>query len=363
MQPAEPRLLSAAPRPLAHRLPTVIGLVGPGNVGSRVLDLMVRHASPDRTLLGIANSRSMRLARTCLADPHWRESLVSSIEPSSVERLADHLAGLPAARRILVDVTASRSVAECHAEWLSAGFEVVTANKWAAAGQQAQWPRLAQRGYRYATTVGAGLPVLDTLKSLHAAGDRLVSIEGVLSGTLSFLMSRVSNGRDFAECVREAHALGLTEPDPRLDLSGLDVARKLVIAVRAAGLSLDLEEVEVQSLVPPDSEDATADSFLEQAEALRRHWRRLRGECPGQGPALVHLGRASVDADGRVRARVGLERVAADNPFAGLCPGDNMVAIRTRTYREQPIWIRGPGAGADVTALQVWAEVVAASGC
>jgi len=362
MQPVEPRLPSLAVRPLPDPGSTLVGLIGPGNVGSRVLDLMARHASPERTLLGIANSRSMRLARTCLADPHWRESLDNSTEPSSVARLANFLAGLPAGRRILVDVTASRSVAERHADWLASGFEVVTANKWAAAGEQSQWPRLARRGYRYATTVGAGLPVLDTLRSLNAAGDRLVAIEGVLSGTLSFLMRRLSDGRDFAECVSEAHALGLTEPDPRLDLSGLDVARKLVIAVRAAGLSLDIEEVAIDSLVSPETRACTPEAFLGQSAAMRRHWDRLRGECPGRGEAIVHLGRASVEADGRVRARVGLERVSADSPFAGLDAGDNMVSIRTRTYSEQPIWIRGPGAGSDVTALQVWSEIVAASG-
>lgn len=359
MWQAEPAASIGQPPAQARVLPVALALIGPGNVGSRVLDLMVRHPSRDRVLLGIANSRRMCLADTCLAGADWRERLGAATAPSRVDRLVHFLGRTPARRRVLVDVTASPEVAARHADWLAEGFEVVTANKWAAAGDTAQWPRLDRPGYRYATTVGAGLPVLETLGRLQAAGDRLLSIEGVLSGTLSFLTRQVSAGRDFADSVREAHRLGLSEPDPRLDLSGLDVARKLVIAARAAGLSLDLSQVTVESLVPPGSEAQSTAAFLEDAEALRSHWNDRSANCPGEGPALVHVGHASAGDDGAVRARVGLQRVAADHPFAGLGAGDNMVAIRTATYREQPIWIRGPGAGADITARQVWADLVA----
>jgi aspartokinase/homoserine dehydrogenase 1 len=359
MQAVESIHVSPALRLPAAPKDVVVGLIGPGNVGSRVLDLMSDHAGSARRLLAIADSRRMQLSETCLARPGWRQRLRASREKSRIDELVRHLAAAPARRRILVDVTAAPEIAARHADWLAAGFEVVTANKWAAAGDPAQWPRLNRPGYRYATTVGAGLPVLETLGRLQAAGDRLLSIEGVLSGTLSYLTKQVSAGRDFAESVREAHSLGLSEPDPRLDLGGLDVARKLVIAARAAGLSLDLSQVSVESLVPPETQSLSTAAFLEEAGALRRHWHSRSAACPGEGRALVHVGCASVADDGRVRARVGLQRVAADHPFAALGAGDNMVAIRTATYREQPIWIRGPGAGADITARQVWADLVA----
>lgn len=349
--------------PTQHLAPvsgsTVIGLIGPGSVGSLVLDRMSRNGSPKRTLLGIANSTRMTLSSSCLANTGWRNALATSSERSCIDSLARHLANTLADRHILVDTTASPEVAERHAAWLESGLEVVTANKWAAAGPQANWHRLDRPGYRYATTVGAGLPILETLRGLRRAGDRLLSIEGVLSGSLSYLISRIGEGQSFPDTIAEAHRLGLTEPDPRLDLSGVDVARKLVIAARAAGLRIERDAIEVESLVPVGGHEATLNAFLADRHALEAHWQRMVESSPGSGETIVHLGRIEVDDSGKPRARVGLVRVDAGNPFAASSPGDNIVALRTETYRDQPIWIRGPGAGADITALQVWVEVVA----
>lgn len=341
--------------------PAAVGLIGPGNVGSRVLSRLADHARPGLSLVAIADSKRMLLSRECLSGQPWRELLDCSEDRSDVDRLTEFVVGVPTGRRILIDATASREVAGRHADWLAAGFEVVTANKWAAAGSRADWSRLARPNYRYATTVGAGLPILDTLSGLRRAGDRVLAIEGILSGTLSYLTAQVAAGHGFAESVRAAHRAGLTEPDPRLDLGGVDVARKLVIAARAAGLDLELDEVAIDSLVPPHLADVSLADFLDDADGVNAHWvEALRG-CPGRGSVPCHVGRVIRHGNGRIGARVGLQRVAARHPFAAIHPGDNIVAITTAAYRERPIWIRGPGAGADITALQVCSDVLAAA--
>jgi len=231
-----------------------------------------------------------------------------------------------------------------------------------AAGELQHAPDLNNPRYRHATTVGAGLPILQTLRALRRAGDRLLSIEGVLSGTLSYLSRRVADGEPFSRCVVTAHQEGMTEPDPRLDLGGVDVARKLVIAARAGGLALRLDQVEIDSLIPPAATEISIPEFLAGAEDLDRRWREAAATCPGQGSAIAHVGQVTIADDGCVQARVGLKRLPAAHPLAAVLPGDNIVAIRTQAYRDQPIWIRGPGAGADITALQVWSEVVQAAG-
>lgn len=336
-----------------------IGLIGPGNVGSRVLSRMAAQHWPGLFLSAIANSRRMVLSSECLAGRDWQGQLAGAELASDVDRLADFVGELPVDRRILVDVTASAEVAERHARWLADGFEVVTANKWAASGPQEGWARLERPNYFHATTVGAGLPILATLAGLRRAGERIAAIEGVLSGTLSYLTACVNAGYSFADSVVEAHELGLTEPDPRLDLNGIDVARKLVIAARAGGLALDLDDVEIDSLVPPDQAHVPTASFLAATGVLDGGWQRARERCPGNGSTLCHVGRLICDAEGRVHARVGLARYERDHPFVAISPGDNIVTIRTETYGDDPIWIRGPGAGAEVTALQVFSQILA----
>lgn len=263
---------------------------------------------------------------------------------------------------VMVDATASDTVAGWHAEWLGRGVHVVTANKLGVGADLARAQAIAGasagRGgrvgvYGDSATVGAGLPLLRSLRELAAGGDRIHSVEGVLSGSLAWLFDRYDGSQPFSQLVREARDSGYTEPDPRLDLSGEDVRRKLLILARAAGMPLQAHEVRVDSLVP----DALAATALSEVDALLP---TLDGPLAARalaarnaGAKLRFIGR--VDADG---ATVGLRTLPGDHP---LCAGggtDNVVAIASCRYRDQPLVIRGPGAGADVTAAALLDDVL-----
>ena len=260
---------------------------------------------------------------------------------------------------VVVDATASESVAAEHALWLARGVHVVTANK---LGQGAQQQRAAQiaahcadSGARYgdSATVGAGLPLLSSLRALVEGGDRIHRIEGVLSGSLAWLFHRYDGSEPFSVAVREALAAGFTEPDPRLDLSGEDVRRKLLILARASGLGLADGQVQVDSLVP------AALAMLPHAQALEQlaqldaplHQRWLHAREAGQ--VLRFIGRVEAGA-----ARVGVQSLAADHPLASGAGTDNCVAIYSDRYHDQPLLIQGPGAGAEVTAAALLDDVL-----
>ncbi len=265
-----------------------------------------------------------------------------------------------AARRVVVDATASPETASRHAEWLARGYAVVTANKIAAAAPTDAWRGLRSacaRGAAYgdAATVGAGLPVLATLRRLHACGDTLVAIEGVFSGSLSWLFNRYDGTRPFSSLLREARAWGYTEPDPRVDLCGADVARKLVILARAAGHAIDVDAVAVESLVPPALRDVDVGTFLARAGELDAAIAERHAAAVAQGYCLRHL--ATFDANGC--AHVGLVAVDADHPAARLSGADNLFALTTQRYRARPLVIQGPGAGAEVTAQALLGDLLA----
>ncbi|MCS3745450.1 homoserine dehydrogenase [Xanthomonas arboricola] len=260
---------------------------------------------------------------------------------------------------VLVDATASDVVADWHVEWLGRGVHVVTANK---LGQGTALSRAqALLAARHATgahygdsaTVGAGLPVLSSVRALVAGGDHIHSIEGVLSGSLAWLFHRYDGSGAFSHCVREAVASGYTEPDPRIDLSGEDVRRKLLILARAAGWQLEAEQVHVESLVPAGLTSVPIgqlDARLGELDAVvSARWQQARAA----GRCLRFVGR--VDAHG---ASVGLRELALEHPLAGGAGTDNRVAISSDRYREQPLLIQGPGAGAEVTAAALLDDVL-----
>jgi homoserine dehydrogenase len=260
---------------------------------------------------------------------------------------------------IVIDATASDAVADWHAEWLGRGVHVVTANKLGAGAglgraQAIQRARSeAATHYGDSATVGAGLPLLSSLRALVAGGDRIHRVEGVLSGSLAWLFHHYDGTRAFSGFVRQARLAGYTEPDPRIDLSGEDVRRKLLILARAAGLPLQSEEVQVDSLVPAGLAAlplAALDDALELLDApLAQRFQAARRD----GAKLRFLGR--FDDHG---ASVGLQALPADHP---LCSGggtDNRVAIFSDRYRDQPLVIQGPGAGAEVTAAALLDDVL-----
>jgi homoserine dehydrogenase len=260
---------------------------------------------------------------------------------------------------IVIDATASDAVADWHAEWLGRGVHVVTANKLGSGGglgrAQAIKRARSEAATRYgdSATVGAGLPLLSSLRALVAGGDRIHRVEGVLSGSLAWLFHHYDGLRPFSAFVRQARLAGYTEPDPRVDLSGEDVRRKLLILARAAGLPLQSEEVRVESLVPAALAALPLAALDDAWESLDAPLAQRFQDARRDGAELRFLGR--FDDRG---ASVGLQALPADHP---LCAGggtDNRVAIFSDRYCEQPLVIQGPGAGAEVTAAALLDDVL-----
>lgn len=353
--------MNALAQHVSRRAGAAVALFGTGHVGSAFLRLLSTPAGAEVRLVGVANSTRQIADATGLV----AESAVNALrEEATARNDGDLLAALDASgaqRRVIVDATASGQVAARHAGWLAAGYDVVTANKDAAAGSTAAWnalqagTRSAGVGYGDAATVGAGLPVLATLRRLHGCGDRVRAIEGVFSGSLSWLFAQYDGERPFSALLSEARAFGYSEPDPRLDLSGLDVARKLVILARAAGHAIEIGDVEVENLVPPSLREIDVPTFLARSVDLDAAIEARRAEAAAQRRVLRHL--AVLDEHGR--ARVGLAAVQAEHPAASLRGTDNLFALTTDRYRSTPLVIQGPGAGAEVTAQALLGDLLA----
>lgn len=348
-----------------HRRRTLaVGLIGPGRVGSALLDQLratqprLARAGLELKLCGVAASKRMwldsddpELNGRCDSAQTWR--------PSDLNEFAAHVLGIDGRHALLIDCSANDAVASHYATWLTAGLHVVTPNKLAGSGSLSRWQAIraacaSGMRFRYEATVCAGLPVVQTLRDLLDTGDELTSVEGMFSGTLAWLCNRHDGNQPFSALVREAHALGYTEPDPRDDLSGMDVARKLVILAREAGWPLSLEHVEVQSLVPAHLAALPVDEFMERLEELDDVMAARLAEARAQGGVLRH--HAHLDAHGR--ASVKLAILPTGHPFAHTRLTDNVVQFTTRRYRDNPLLVQGPGAGPEVTAAGIFADVL-----
>ena len=348
-----------------------VGIIGPGNVGRALLAQLAQSAARyggalqiggsglDLRLRAIANSRRMHLAPRKL-DPAGAVEALELGDPLDYARFAAHVRAEHLPHAMIVDCSGSDEVAGHYAEWLAAGIHVVTPNKQAGAGPLERYRAIREATkhgghFRYEATVGAGLPVIQTLRSQLDTGDELTEVEGVFSGTLAWLFNRFDGKVPFSQLVSEARALGYTEPDPRDDLSGMDVARKLVILAREAGRELSLEDVEIESLGPPTLREASRDEFLACLCELDAPLQARFEAAQRDGRALRYLAR--LDRDGR--ASVGL--VSPEPGHASLHSQltDNLVVFRTRRYASNPLVVQGPGAGPDVTAAGVFGDILA----
>lgn len=219
--------------------------------------------------------------------------------------------------------------------------------------------REAERHYLYEMTVGAGLPIISTLRDLVKTGDRVFSIEGALSGTLSYIFHLLDGLRPFSEIVLEAKARGYTEPDPRDDLSGMDVARKLVILAREMGLEVELEEIEVESLIPATLQHVDVAEFLERLPELDPTMAARARAAAEKGEKLCYVGRIETITDGaKARLTVAVRSFAPSAVFSRIKASDNVVAFRTARYDAQPLIVQGPGAGPQVTAAGVFGDLL-----
>jgi homoserine dehydrogenase len=351
--------MNAPTKILSSRIGVV--LLGTGAVGNVLLRQLGPANRAGIALVGVANSRKQYALESGLSLAGARERLDTHGEPRDDATLLAALDAFDCDRRAIIDATASTQVAAKHAEWLRAGHDVVTANKPAIGGTLASWravqeaARAGDSAYGDSATVGAGLPVLSTLRRLRGAGDRLIALEGVFSGSLSWLFNHYDGARSFQALLAEARAWGYTEPDPRADLSGADVARKLLILARASGFALDEHEVEIENLVPPHLREVDADAFRARTHELDASLAARLASAQEKGKVLRYLAR--LDAHGN--ASVGLCEVDAAHPAARLIGCDNLFALTTARYRAQPLVIQGAGAGPEVTAQALLADVLA----
>ncbi len=260
---------------------------------------------------------------------------------------------------IVADVTASAETVPALELALRLGYGAVTANKVPLVLDQATFDRLtATRRFRYETTVGSAVPVIETLLGLMRAADRIDLIRGVLSGTLGFLCTGLQNGQPFGQLVREALRQGYTEPDPRIDLGGMDVARKALILARTMGWRLELSDVEVRSLVPPELAGLPQDAFLGRLDELDAGFAGQVATAASAGQVLRYVAEVS---GGQVQ--VGLQAVPLESAVGRLRGNDNLVAYHTRYYPDEPLVLQGRGAGVDAAAAGVHADIVALASC
>ena len=344
-----------------------IGIIGPGQVGQALVQQiaeargrLLRETHLDLRVRAIATSKSMLLDEQQLDLPHWRENLTAHGVPCDLEAFARHVHAEHLPHAAIIDCSANSAVADHYPRWLAAGIHVLTPNKQAGGGPLARYQAVqaaAREGrarWRYEATVGAGLPVIGTLRDLIDTGDRIERIEGIFSGTLAYLFNRFDGKVPFSELVRQAKTAGYTEPDPRDDLSGLDVARKLVILGREMGLDLSVDQVHVESLVPEELAGASVDGFLQGLSCLDAPM-LARFEAAREANQVLRYC-AVLEADGR--AEVALKALPAFHPFAHIALTDNIVSFATARYRNNPLIVRGPGAGPDVTAAGVFADLL-----
>lgn len=342
-----------------------VGVIGPGNVGAALLDqlqaaqpALLGKANLDLRLRAVASRSGMHLAPRALHSD-WRAALAHQQQPCDLDLFSAHLLSAHLPHAVVIDCSGSAEVAERYAEWLAAGIHVVTPNKQAGSGPLPRYQRIraAAAGsgarFRYEATVGAGLPVITTLRDLVDTGDEVLAIEGIFSGTLAWLFNRFDGSEPFSALVEQARAMGYTEPDPRDDLSGIDVARKLVILAREAGRDLSLDQVQVESLVPAALRQSGAAAFMQALhEGDAALLQRLQ-QARARGAVLRYV--AALAAEG---ASVGLREVPKAHAFANLQLTDNVVQFRTRRYCDNPLVVQGPGAGPEVTAAGVFADLL-----
>lgn len=339
-------------------------LVGFGGVGRalarQILAARHRHAHRNRlhlAIIGVADSASAIIAPSGLSDAAIHdlldrksrgERLSPEPQPLTLDTLPPHT--------ILVDTTATTATVPWLIEAKARGMGVVLANKLPLAGDLRWWDAIADERARWETTCGAALPVISTLNTLLDSGDDILRIEGSLSGTLGFLSSQLEAGVPFGQAVRDAKAKGYTEPDPRQDLGGLDAARKALILARMLGYRLEMHDVAIESLYPPEMDALSVDEFLREADALDAPMRQRAGELTTGGRKLRY---AAEIADGKLR--VGLVGVAPESKLGSIRSSDSIVVFHTRYFSDNPLAVSGRGAGQEVTASGVLGDIVSLS--
>ncbi len=343
-----------------------IGLFGPGNIGGTLLDQLSaeserlrREFDLDIRVRGIATSKKMLLSEDGIDLSSWRDKFKSEAIAYNEEIFLSHIAAQYYPHKVIIDCTSSESRAMQYKKFIENGFHVITPNKKAGSGPYSYYRELMAsalrtgRKFLYETTVGAGLPVICTLKDLRETGDRVISVEGMVSGTLCWLFSEYDGTVPFSELVKKARSLGYTEPDPRDDLSGMDVARKTVILARELGYQTETGDIRVESLVPENMRELSSEEFLSRLSEMDDAMLKLYKDAEKRGMKLRYVGRVEGG-----QCSVSLEEYPLDHPFSQARGTDNVISFRTMRYDKQPLVIKGPGAGPEVTAGGVFADIL-----
>jgi bifunctional aspartokinase / homoserine dehydrogenase 1 len=343
-----------------------IGLIGPGTVGHVLLAQIatqvdrLRELNLDLRVRGIASSKRMLLEETPVDLSRWQQRMAEAGEPLDMAKFINHVQADYVPHTVVIDCTASADVANQYCDWLRRGIHIVTPNKKANSGTLSYYralqetKRAAGTHYLYEATVGAGLPVIHTLRDLRETGDDITRIEGIFSGTLAYLFNVFDGSESFSSIVRAAKAKGYTEPDPRDDLSGMDVARKVIILGREMGLTLEISDVQVEGLVPEALTKCSVGEFMERLPESDASMAAILSDARSKNQVLRYVGR--IDADGK--ATVGLMRLDRKHAFANIALTDNVVRFATRRYCDNPLIVQGPGAGPEVTAAGVFSDLL-----
>lgn len=341
-------------------------VMGVGNVGEKFIDqihqqkkFLKEHLKINLRVIAVANSRKMHFDEDGMSLKDWKQLLADG-ETANREAFIAKVKALNYRNSIFVDITADEGVSKTYADYLQDNIAVVTCNKIACASAFENYQSLKNLSRRFnapflfETNVGAGLPIIDTLKHLIVSGDNVHRIEAVLSGSLNFIFNNFSETYNFHDVVKEAGVQGFTEPDPKIDLSGVDVARKILILIRESGYRMEIEDIHNESFLPKECMDTTNnDDFFKSLTKHAEHFENLLAQAKAHNSRLKFV--AKFDNG---KASVGLQFIPSDHPFYNLEGKDNIVLFYTDRYVDQPLLIKGAGAGAAVTASGIFADVI-----
>jgi len=350
-----------------------IGLVvaGLGNIGQRFLELLpeqlARVPSLENVhLVGLVGSKNALINTDGLDVQNARASFNDEAQNYDSDQLITWLGNHPYDELIVVDITPSEDFSLLYGEFFKQGIHVIGANKWAASSSTEHYQSLLSAAeennslWLGNTTVGAGLPINYAIDDLLQSGDAITEISGIFSGTLSWLFETYDGSQPFSELMLDALEQGITEPDPREDLSGRDVQRKLLILARMAGFTLSLEDIRCNNLVPKELQGISTQEFLQRSAELNDFFAQQLNDAKNKNSCIRYIARFSAASDGsnKITAEVGLEVLPNDDAFASITPCDNIFQIKSHWYQDNPLIIRGPGAGRDVTAGGLHSDLV-----
>ncbi|MDB3862053.1 bifunctional aspartate kinase/homoserine dehydrogenase I [Flavobacteriaceae bacterium] len=342
-------------------------ITGVGNVGSKLLeqisqqeDYLLENLRLKIRVISLSNSRKMLLSDTPIDLDSWKEKLDKSTVTADRESFFDHIKKLNLRNSIFVDNTANEEIASEYNRFLENNIGVVTCNKIACASTLSNYKELKKTARKFGTpflfetNVGAGLPVIDTLNNLIASGDEIHKIQAILSGSLNFVFNNFTSESSFMEVVKSAQEEGYTEPDPKIDLSGVDVARKILILARESGFELDLENIKNQSFLPKEVLDtSTNDAFFEALKKHETHFQSILAKANDKNCRLKYV--AQLEGG---KASVGLQEIEPTHDFYNLEGSDNIILFYTNRYKNQPLIVKGAGAGAEVTAGGIFGDII-----